>query len=121
MNCLPCFGSKESESNEQQDLPAVQTKGHPSSQPPVVTMEPPSRQASQPNSQNHGIVATNSNETNEVGACNFGFRDLAMATKNFRRESLLGESRVGKLYKGTLRTTGQNTKSITKVNKNDRA
>ncbi|KAD4586209.1 hypothetical protein R6Q59_035451 [Mikania micrantha] len=70
-------------------------------------MDPPSRQATQPNNQNQGIVATDPNETNEVGACNFGFRDLAMATKNFRRESLLGESRVGKLYKGTLRTTGQ--------------
>lgn len=32
MNCLPCFGNKESESKEQEDLPIAQTKGHPSSQ-----------------------------------------------------------------------------------------
>ncbi|KAI3725589.1 hypothetical protein L1987_65380 [Smallanthus sonchifolius] len=110
MSCLPCFGSKEPESNEQEDLHVAQAKGHPSSQPPVITMESPSRPASQPNNQNQESAATDTNETNEVAntcARNFGFRELAMATKNFRRETLLGESKVGKVYKGTLKDSGQ--------------
>lgn len=34
MSCFPCFGSKESESNEQEHFRVAQTKGHPSSQSP---------------------------------------------------------------------------------------
>ncbi|KAK1432170.1 hypothetical protein QVD17_09062 [Tagetes erecta] len=110
MYCLPCFGSKESENNEQQEFPVAQAKGHPTSHPPVITTESASRPTSQPNNQNQGSVANDTNETNEVAANsarNFGFRELAMATKNFRRESLLGESRFGKVYKGILQGTGQ--------------
>lgn len=75
------------------------------------TTDSPSRSASQANNQKQeDSVAIDINETDEVAvssARNFGFRDMAMATKNFRRESLLGESRVGKVYKGTLPVTGQ--------------
>ncbi|KAI3784161.1 hypothetical protein L1987_43255 [Smallanthus sonchifolius] len=73
-------------------------------------MESPSTPASQPNNQNQESAATDTNETNVVentSARNFGFRELAMATKNFRRETLLGESKVGKVYKGTLKGNGQ--------------
>nr|XP_043615999.1 probable serine/threonine-protein kinase PBL26 [Erigeron canadensis] len=111
MNCLPCFGSQELENTEQEDLPVAQTKGHPSSQPSVKITDPPSGPASQANKQGEeGAIANDTKEANEVtvsSAHSFGFRELAMATKNFRRETLLGESRVGKVYKGTLQSTGQ--------------
>ncbi|KAK9069526.1 hypothetical protein SSX86_011430 [Deinandra increscens subsp. villosa] len=109
MNCLPCFGSKESEINEQEDRsPVAQAKGNPSSQPPVMTMESPSRRPTiQPNNQNQESIATETKEVAGSSSRNFGFRELAMATKNFRRETLLGESRLGKVYKGTLQGTGQ--------------
>lgn len=41
------------------------------------------------------------------GAKAFNFRELAMATKNFRPECLLGEGGIGRVYKGTLQSTGQ--------------
>ncbi|KAF5790099.1 putative protein kinase RLK-Pelle-RLCK-VIIa-1 family [Helianthus annuus] len=110
MNCLPCFGSKESDIKEQEDLRDAQPKGHPTSQPPVITMDTSSVPASKPNNQNHESATSNINGTNEVAdnpARNFGFRELAMATKNFRRETLLDENRVGKVFKGTLQGTGQ--------------
>ncbi|KAJ0237217.1 Receptor-like kinase LIP2 [Hirschfeldia incana] len=37
----------------------------------------------------------------------FTFRELATATKNFRQECLLGEGGFGRVYKGTLQSTGQ--------------
>ncbi|GMH13079.1 hypothetical protein Nepgr_014920 [Nepenthes gracilis] len=37
----------------------------------------------------------------------FTFRDLAMATKNFRQECLLGEGGFGKVFKGKLKLGGQ--------------
>lgn len=37
----------------------------------------------------------------------FTFRELAMATKTFRQECLLGEGGFGRVFKGTLQSTGQ--------------
>ncbi|KVI06859.1 Concanavalin A-like lectin/glucanase, subgroup [Cynara cardunculus var. scolymus] len=143
MNCLPCFGSKNPENNEHEDLPVAQAKGNPSSQPPVNnTASAPSGPASQANDQKQESVvaasptsaaapppppptATNTNEANDApngSARSFSFRELAMATKNFRRESLLAESGFGKVYKGTLGTgqvvsVNQLDKHGTKANK----
>lgn len=39
-------------------------------------------------------------EVAEFAAKPFSFRELAVATKNFREEYLLGESDFGKVYKG---------------------
>ncbi|GJW74346.1 probable serine/threonine-protein kinase PBL25, partial [Tanacetum coccineum] len=71
---------------------------------------PPTQASNQKQECTAVTAATDTNEANEIensSARNIGFRDLAMATKNFRRECLLGESRVGKVYKGTLPVTGQ--------------
>lgn len=43
-------------------------------------------------------------ENGNGDAKTFTFRELAMATKNFRQEHLLGEGGFGKVYKGTLQT-----------------
>ncbi|KAI7750976.1 hypothetical protein M8C21_011824 [Ambrosia artemisiifolia] len=73
-------------------------------------MDSSSVPGSQSNKPNQTNVATDTNEITEVEdnpARNYNFREMAMATKNFRRECLLGESRIGKVYKGTLHGTGQ--------------
>lgn len=47
------------------------------------------------------------NEESERKTKNFTFRELAMATKNFRQECLLGEGGFGRIFKGTLKENGQ--------------
>lgn len=37
----------------------------------------------------------------------YTFRELASATKNFRQECLLGEGGFGRVYRGTLKSSGQ--------------
>jgi hypothetical protein len=46
-------------------------------------------------------------DTSNIQAQNFTFRELAIATKNFRQECLLGEGGFGRVYKGTIPATGQ--------------
>lgn len=46
-------------------------------------------------------------ETEQTPVKTFNFRELATATKNFRQECLLGEGGFGRVYKGTLQSTGQ--------------
>ncbi|KAF2307366.1 hypothetical protein GH714_026656 [Hevea brasiliensis] len=42
-----------------------------------------------------------------IAAQAFTFREIAAATKNFRQECLLGEGGIGRVFKGTLASTGQ--------------
>ncbi|KAF9622362.1 hypothetical protein IFM89_031165 [Coptis chinensis] len=42
-----------------------------------------------------------------IAAQTFTFRELALATKNFRPECMLGEGGFGRVYKGRLESTGQ--------------
>lgn len=46
-------------------------------------------------------------DTSNIQAQNFTFRELAIATKNFRQECLMGEGGFGRVYKGTIPATGQ--------------
>ncbi|KAK7394110.1 hypothetical protein VNO78_14629 [Psophocarpus tetragonolobus] len=43
----------------------------------------------------------------QIAAQTFTFRELAVATKNFRPDSFVGEGGFGRVYKGRLETTGQ--------------
>ncbi|CAN6806094.1 unnamed protein product [Brassica oleracea] len=89
MNCFPCFTSQKSsnppsgnetnENNEQEVRP-----------PPVAA-----------------VKHIEERETEQPPVKTFNFRELATATKNFRQECLLGEGGSGRVYKGTLQSTGQ--------------
>ncbi|XP_034901026.1 probable serine/threonine-protein kinase PBL25 [Populus alba] len=46
-------------------------------------------------------------ETRDIETQSFTFRELATATRNFRQECLLGEGGFGRVYRGTLASTGQ--------------
>ncbi|KAF8081053.1 hypothetical protein N665_0908s0009 [Sinapis alba] len=89
MNCFPCFTSQKSsnppsgnETNEQDE--------HESRPPPVAA-----------------VKHIEEKETEQPPVKTFNFRELATATKNFRQECLLGEGGSGRVYKGTLQSTGQ--------------
>ncbi|KAL9248180.1 hypothetical protein vseg_021533 [Gypsophila vaccaria] len=81
MNCLPCFQNDEDdEGNDDQPTPPIRE------------------------------TQTNTNAAIDVNASNaksFTFRELAIATKNFRQECLLGEGGFGRVFKGTLQSSGQ--------------
>ncbi|XP_057471922.1 receptor-like cytoplasmic kinase 185 isoform X2 [Actinidia eriantha] len=49
----------------------------------------------------------NTIDNKNIAAKTFTFRELASATKNFRQECLLGEGGFGRVYKGTLQSSGQ--------------
>lgn len=42
-----------------------------------------------------------------IKAQTFTFRELAVATKNFRQECLMGEGGFGRVYKGTIAASGK--------------
>ncbi|XP_073128746.1 probable serine/threonine-protein kinase PBL25 [Henckelia pumila] len=100
--CLPCFGNKE-ESRAEDNSPAPQAKNvstHLS--PPHVhsSMQAPSAETgNKPDSP----PAENGDNT----AKTFTFRELAIATKNFRQECLLGEGGFGRVFRATLQSSGQ--------------
>ena len=91
MNCFPCFTSQKSsnppsgnetnENNEQEFRP-----------PPVAAVKQ---------------IEEREAEQQPPPVKTFNFRELATATKNFRQECLLGEGGSGRVYKGTLQSTGQ--------------
>ena len=84
MHCFPCFStprSKKSSSSQEANNNEVK-----------------------PHEKRESDEAEQSEETTLK---TFTFRELATATKNFRQECLLGEGGFGRVYKGTLKSTGQ--------------
>lgn len=45
--------------------------------------------------------------SNKIAAKTFTFREMAVATKNFRGESFIGEGGFGRVYKGQLEGSNQ--------------
>ncbi|XP_039064163.1 receptor-like kinase LIP2 [Hibiscus syriacus] len=87
MNCFPCFSSHKSKKENGK-------REHDSSAEDFIR------------SRMLGMEA-NQEEHAKIEAQKFSFRELAAATKNFRQECLLGEGGFGRVYKGTLQSSGQ--------------
>ncbi|CAH2072604.1 unnamed protein product [Thlaspi arvense] len=88
MNCFPCFSSHKSKNSSSKNE-TNQNDEH-DFRPPVATTK-----------------HIEERETEQLPVKTFNFRELATATKNFRQECLLGEGGYGRVYKGTLQSTGQ--------------
>ncbi|XP_010558586.1 PREDICTED: receptor-like kinase LIP1 isoform X2 [Tarenaya hassleriana] len=89
MNCFPCFSSQKSRNPpSKQDLESEDNN--------VIEPRPPGNK-----------VETEKTENIRTNVKTFTFRELATATRNFRQECLLGEGGFGRVYKGTLQSTGQ--------------
>ncbi|XP_051120902.1 probable serine/threonine-protein kinase PBL26 [Andrographis paniculata] len=118
MSCFSCFSSKAKKAskrygngnnnNDRDTLtenwdPTTQT--HPESTSRRTNEVTSNKALSEANSIRDG--GSNNSAANKVKAETFTFRELAAATKNFRKESLIGEGGFGRVYKGHLKRTGQ--------------
>lgn len=56
------------------------------------------------NSSLSGTEASQRGGSDQIAAQTFSFRDLAVATRNFRADCLLGEGGFGRVYRGRLET-----------------
>ncbi|XP_042430073.1 probable serine/threonine-protein kinase PBL26 isoform X1 [Zingiber officinale] len=93
MSCFPCFSKK---SQRKEIAPGKSLAKDNVSRKTADYSEKPSAEASQRDSGKGNIAALT-----------FTFEELALATKNFRAECLLGEGGFGRVYKGYLENTGQ--------------
>ncbi|XP_021900184.1 probable serine/threonine-protein kinase PBL24 [Carica papaya] len=92
MNCFPCFSSQRSKKSSSKREPASPSKDVNESSTPDIKRQKP---------------GGNDEGNNNTPVQTFTFRELATATKNFRQECLLGEGGFGRVYKGTIQSTGQ--------------
>ncbi|KAG7550862.1 Protein kinase domain [Arabidopsis thaliana x Arabidopsis arenosa] len=91
MNCFPCFTSQKSRNSPCTTNETNENVEHDEFRPPVAAT----------------TKRIEERETEQTSLKTFNFRELATATKNFRQECLLGEGGFGRVYKGTLQSTGQ--------------
>lgn len=87
MNCFSCFQSQKS--RRENGSPAV----------PEIKKQRPG--------DGNKMVENRDVEIGDIETQSFTFRELATATRNFRQECLLGEGGFGRVYRGTLASTGQ--------------
>lgn len=111
--CFPCFGSSDVDEKKQKiKKNSVVKEGEKkefSKQGSSVNKNV-SRVASERSNSQAGPVSTKElPDPKAVGsnAQTFTFQELAVVTKNFTPESLLGEGGFGRVYKGQLESTGQ--------------
>ncbi|KAJ3683753.1 hypothetical protein LUZ60_013980 [Juncus effusus] len=87
MSCFNCAGSSTIEDNVKDSQKALSDR---------------SRLKGGSDSKKEELLKKNGNNTEHIAAQIFTFRQLAAATKNFRKDSLLGEGGFGRVYKGRL-------------------
>lgn len=110
MSCFKCYGSEKDvklpkraevnikKSEDDQGRPVA-----PANQLPKALSDRFRSKSSRENKQDE----SSKTEESPIGAQTFPFRELAVATNNFRSECLLGEGGFGRVYKGRLESTGQ--------------
>ncbi|KAI4304888.1 hypothetical protein MLD38_040347 [Melastoma candidum] len=124
MGCFPCFDAKEEEEKPNSANSPVKEGGdhrhhqvnHRNRQnnlhgfPPTPTKLSPlpsERLRSKSNGGSKREQASKDPLGVRIAAQTFTFRELAAATKNFRKECFLGEGGFGRVYKGKLESSGQ--------------
>lgn len=109
MSCFKCYGSekdvkppKRAEVNIKKNADDQRRPADTANQlPKALSDRSRSKSSSQENKQD------DASNMAEPAAQTFLFRELAVATNNFRPECLLGEGGFGRVYKGCLESTGQ--------------
>eukprot|EP00253_Pinus_taeda_P006989 PITA_06989 len=109
MSCFKCYGSekdvkppKRAEVNIKKSADDQRRPADTANQlPKALSDRSRSKSSSQDNKQD------DASNMAEPAAQTFLFRELAVATNNFRPECLLGEGGFGIVYKGCLESTGQ--------------
>ncbi|KAB2003708.1 hypothetical protein ES319_D11G149700v1 [Gossypium barbadense] len=112
MNCLSCFSSEKKAAKRQnsstknnQACDNATTEAFLPQQHPPENIPKPKTTATEPAKTT--ADGTKDNGNNNIAVETFTFRELAAATRNFRKECLIGEGGFGRVYKGKLEKTGQ--------------
>ncbi|XP_059669064.1 probable serine/threonine-protein kinase PBL26 [Cornus florida] len=98
MNCFPCFQRKNKKPNGRSLHVVAHAICDPGEEPPLPVF---GRQKLSSEAE-HRRDASSTVNTGNIAAQTYTFRELAAATKNFRKECLLGEGGFGKVFKGSL-------------------
>ncbi|KAF3783943.1 Serine/threonine-protein kinase [Nymphaea thermarum] len=104
MSCFPCFGSKKEDVNpaKPEGGKDFRKDGQVSTGSHISRVSSEKLKSRSVNDSKKESSAPGS--TPNIAAQTFTFRELAVATKNFRQECLLGEGGFGRVYKGRLET-----------------
>ncbi|KAL9360795.1 hypothetical protein Peur_048918 [Populus x canadensis] len=126
MGCFCCFSSNENNVDRRRNgsRRSAQPPAYPprndhnniAPQPENCKPRPPPESNDNKDARDHKEAANGS--SNVIAAQTFTFRELAMATKNFRRECLIGEGGFGRVYKGKLDKGGQ-VVAVKQLDRND--
>ncbi|KAI4369579.1 hypothetical protein MLD38_018004 [Melastoma candidum] len=106
--CFPCFESSEKKGSSVKEAVKkdVGKENSAAAQSHHVTRAGSAKSRTSSDSKKDP-VSPKDKPTAHIAAHTFTFRELAVATKNFRPECLLGEGGFGRVYKGHLESTGQ--------------
>ncbi|KAH7570542.1 hypothetical protein JRO89_XS05G0129900 [Xanthoceras sorbifolium] len=109
MGCFPCFDSREEENLN----PVKESDDQKPIQPTVsdnisrLTSGRDRLRSRSNGGSKRELPSPKDLQGANIAAQTFTFRELAVATKNFRPESFIGEGGFGHVYKGRLESTGQ--------------
>ncbi|KAJ0014867.1 hypothetical protein Pint_21419 [Pistacia integerrima] len=97
--CFPCLQSQRSKKTNRNHAESVASFNE--------TKAPDTKRQKAAEAHGNKMEETIQIDSKKINAQYFTFRELATATNNFRQECLLGEGGFGRVYKGTLQSTGQ--------------